>query len=255
MKYTPEMNRELRRAVQNFNKKRQRLEEKGVSASLLPTKASVRGLKLAFNNKRDLNRRIRQLQSFSAAGAVRKNEGNLVGTDSLFKYTQKRINKAKTRRVKMQRSLEASPFKYKSVRDDALLNNEAKIKFLSKDVEKIDTKTMQRLNKNALDIEEAAKRKQTFYDSYFKMMYIEAGQSDYDYNKIKVIERELRKFTPDQLLELKETDVNVQTVTDQWVDSPKKVSELSPEGKATLQNKFDALYEALPQIKVRYGIK
>lgn len=39
MKYTKQQNLELRKAVANFNKKRKRLEQKGVSPSLLPNKA------------------------------------------------------------------------------------------------------------------------------------------------------------------------------------------------------------------------
>ena len=63
MKYTKEQNLELRKAVANFNKKRKRLEQKGVSPSLLPSKASVKALKLAYDNKRDLNRRLEQLNN------------------------------------------------------------------------------------------------------------------------------------------------------------------------------------------------
>ena len=139
-----------------------------------------------------------------------------------------------------------------SVRDDALLNTEAKIKYLNKDLENVDVKTLQRLNKNALTKEESAKRDQAFYDGYFKRLYIEAGQSNYDYQKVKKIEKEMRKFTPQQILELKETDPNVATVDEQWVDSDTK---LSRKGQITLGNKLDALYDALPEIKARYGIK
>ena len=252
MKYTPEMNIELRRAVQNFNKKIKRLEAKGVSPSLLPTKASVRSLKLAYANKRDLNRRLNQLKSFTAKGEVRSNTKNVYGTDALFKFRQKDINKARLRKQTFSKKLRVKPVKYKSVRDGALLNTEAKIKFLDKDIENVDVKTLQRLNKNALTKEESAKSSLSFYEGYFKRLYIEAGQSNYDYDKVKQIEKELRKFTPEQILELKETDPNVATVDEQWVDSDTK---LSRKGQITLGNKLDALYEALPEIKAKYGIR
>lgn len=246
------MNRELRRAVQNFNKKRQRLEDKGVSPSLLPSKASVRGLKLAYNNKRDLNRRIRQLQSFSGAGEVRSNLQNVMGTDALFAYRKKELNKRKVALNRQLKGIKARPIKYRSVRDGAILNTEAKLKYIDKDLETVDVKTLQRLNKNALDREHMAKRNETFYNSYFKMMYLEAGQSDFDYQKAKAIEKELKKLTPQQLLELNETDSTVKTVTEQFVDSDAR---LSRKGQVTLRNKLDALYESLPEIKARYGIK
>lgn len=246
------MNRELRRAVQNFNKKRKRLEEKGVSPSLLPTKASVRSLKLAYNNKRDLTRRLKQLQSFTASGDVRSNTKNVQGTDALFAYRQKELNKRKTALNRHLKNIKGQKIKYKSVREGAILNTEAKINYVDKDLENVDVKTLQRLNKNALGREQIAKRNETFYNSYFKMMYLEAGQSDFDYGKAKAIERELRKLTPDQLLELNETDPTAKTVTEQFVDSDAK---LSRKGQIKLANKLDALYDSLPEIKARYGIK
>lgn len=251
MWYTPEMNRELRRAVQNFNKKVKRLESKGVTSALLPSKESVRGLKLAYKNKRDLNRRLKELQSFTAKGEVRGNKYNVMGTNELFKYSQKQLDKTVNRRKARQRKLKSSSMKYKTVRDDAILNNDAKIKFLSKDLESVDVKTLQRLNRNALSREEDAKRRENFYNGYFKMFRIEAGASDYDYEKMKVIEKELRKLTPDQLLELKETDSTVAIVTDEWVDSEIKYSS---KGAKSMRNKIDAIYEALPEIKGKYGI-
>lgn len=246
------MNRELRRAVQNFNRKRSRLEEKGVSPSLLPTKASVRSLKLAYDNRRDLNRRLKQLKAFTSKGDVRSNIKNVQGTDALFAYRQKELNKRKTALNRHLKNIKGTKVKYKSVRDGAILNTEAKIKYVDKNLENVDVKTLQRLNRNALDREQLAKRNETFYNSYFKMMYLEAGQSDFDYNKAKAIEKELRKLTPEQLLELNETDPTAKTVTEQFVDSDAK---LSRKGQIKLSNKLDALYDALPEIKVRYGVK
>lgn len=251
MKATPELNRQLRRDVQNFNKKIKRLEQKGVSPSLLPSKASVRSLKLAYDNKRDLNRRLKQMRTFTAKGEVRSNARNVQGTDELFKYKQKEINKRRTALNRQLKKITNKPIKYKSVRDNAILNTEAKVDFLTKNIENVDVKTLQRLNKNALSKESLAKRNETFYNSYFKMMFLEAGQADFDYKKAKIIERELRKLTPQQLLELNETDPTVKTVTEQFVDSDAK---LSKNGQIKLANKLDALYESLPDIKGKYGI-
>lgn len=253
MKYTPEMNIELRRAVQNFNKKIKRLEAKGVSSALLPSKATVRGLKLAYNNKRDLQRRLKEMNTLSSRGILRKNSKNVIGTDILFSYRQKAdINKARSSKKHHLKRLKLQPAPYKSVRDDAILNTEAKIKFLNKDIENVDIKTLERINKNALNKEQRAKTDNAFVEGYMKRLYIEASQSNYDYNKAKQIEKELRKFTPQQILELKETDANVATIDEQWIDSDTK---LSRKGQITLANKLDALYDALPEIKAKYGIK
>lgn len=260
MKYTPEMNIELRRAVQNFNKKIKRLEAKGVSPSLLPSKASVRSLKLAYANKRDLNRRLNELKSFTAKGDVRSNTKNVYGTDALFKFRQKiDINKARTRKIKRAQKLRMMPMKYKSVKDDALLNTEAKIKFLDVDIENVDVKTLQRLNANALTKEEIAKKQETYYDNYFKMLFQEAQVANIDPYKRRFIEKELRKLTPEQLAELTETDATVKSIVEQYFGT-KQMGErgeemLSEDAVTSLGNKINALYEALPSIKGKYNVK
>lgn len=260
MKYTPEMNRELRRAVQNFNKKIRTLEQKGVSASLLPSRVSVRGLKLAYNNQRDLTRRLKQLASFSARGEVRSNKKDVMGTDALFKYRQKvDINKSRTRKIKRAQKLRMQNAPYQSVRDDSLLNTEAKIKYLNKDIENVDVKTLQRLNKNALTKEELVKKRETYYNNYFKMLFQESQVANIQPEKRRIIEKELRKLTPEQLEELIEVDPIVKSILEQYQGS-KAMSEktadmISEDAVAILGNKINSLYEALPAIKGKYNVK
>lgn len=256
MKATPELNRQLRREVQNFNKKIKRLEQKGVSPSLLPTKASVRSLKLAYDNKRDLNRRLKQMRSFTAKGEVRENIRNIQGTDALFKYRQKELNKKSSALKRAYKKLSSQPIKYKSVRDDAILNVEAKMRYVEKDIEKIDLKTLQRLNKIPLTKESLATRQENYYDSYFKMLFQESEISGVSRSQRLRIEKELRKFTPAQLSEITETEPAVKSVLEQYEGIKQyKDSGIPEEDAIVLANKIQALNNALPAIKAKYGIK
>lgn len=263
MKYTKEQNLELRKAVANFNKKRKRLEEKGVSPSLLPNKASVKALKMAYDNKRDLENRLKQLGEFTSKGNVRENKKGIQGTNDLFQYRQKELNKRRQSVSRKLINLKKRDIPYKSVKEDAELNLEAREAYLNKDLETIDLKTLQRLNRNALSREEVAVMDERYYDNIFKMFYQEAEYAGYDPAKRKAIEEELRKFTPSQLVEITETDPIVKTIIEQYEGSKKESKTVKQElfntnilnETLSLGNKLDALYDALPVIKSKYNVK
>ena len=263
MKYTKEQNLELRKAVANFNKKRKRLEQKGVSPSLLPNKASVKALKMAYDNKRDLDNRLKQLSEFTSKGNVRENKKGIQGTDDLFQYRQKELNKRRQSVSRKLINLKKRDIPYKSVKEDAELNLEAREAYLNKDLETIDLKTLQRLNRNALSREEVAVMDERYYDNIFKMLYQETEYAGYDPAKRKAIEEELRKFTPSQLVEITETDPIVKTIIEQYEGSKKESKTIKQElfntnilnETISLGNKLDALYDALPAIKSKYNVK
>ena len=263
MKYTKEQNLELRKAVANFNKKRKRLEQKGVSPSLLPSKASVKALKLAYDNKRDLNRRLEQLNKFTSAGEVRENLKGIQGTNELFKYRQKEINKRRQSVSRQLSKVKHTKLPYKSVKEDAELNLQAREKYLDKDIETIDLNTLQRLNQNALNKEDLAVMDERYYNNIFKMLYQETQYSDYDKSKYRAIEKELRKLTPSQLVELTETDPIVKQIVEQYEGSKKEAKTVNQElynvdllrETVTMGSKLDALYEALPVIKDKYNVE
>ena len=263
MKYTKEQNLELRKAVANFNKKRKRLEQKGVSPSLLPSKASVKALKLAYDNKRDLNRRLEQLNKFTSAGEVRENLKGIQGTNELFKYRQKEINKRRQSVSRQLSKVKRTKLPYKSVKEDAELNLQAREKYLDKDIETIDLNTLQRLNQNALNKEDLAVMDERYYNNIFKMLYQETQYSDYDKSKYRAIEKELRKLTPSQLVELTETDPIVKQIVEQCEGSKKEAKTVNQElynvdllrETVTMGSKLDALYEALPVIKDKYNVE
>lgn len=263
MKYTKEQNLELRKAVANFNKKRKRLEQKGVSPSLLPSKASVKALKLAYDNKRDLNSRLNQLSKFTARGSIRENQKGIQGTDELFKYRQQELNKRKQSVSQKLVRLKRTKTPYKSVKEDAELNLKAREKYLDKDIEQVDLNTLQKLNKNALSREELAVMDERYYNNVFKMFYQEAQYANYDAGKRKAIENELRKLSPQQLVELTETDPIVKSIVEQYEGSKKEAKTVESKlfntnilnETLTLGNKLDALYDALPAIKSKYGVE
>ena len=85
---SPEMNSELRKAVTSFNRKIKRLEQKGVTSSLLPSRVSVRDLKRAYKDSESLNRRLNQLASFTSKGATIRTGKGIVATEAMFNFRE-----------------------------------------------------------------------------------------------------------------------------------------------------------------------
>ena len=114
IKLSPEMNAELRRAVKAFNRKIRRLEAKGVTASLLPEKASAKALKNAYKDSESLRQRLDMMASFTSKGDIRKTKKGVVGTEAMFDY-RKKENEASIKRYKDQlASAQGQRTKYKS---------------------------------------------------------------------------------------------------------------------------------------------
>ena len=70
IRWKPDDNQELRKAVKNFNAKIRRLEKKDPqNKAALPEKVTVRQLKELISTRRDLNRELNALKRFSKKGS------------------------------------------------------------------------------------------------------------------------------------------------------------------------------------------
>ena len=67
IRYDSEYNKNIARVVSNFNRKISRLQKLG--NEVLPSKVYVSDIKSKFDNRRDLNQYLRDLQRFSKRGA------------------------------------------------------------------------------------------------------------------------------------------------------------------------------------------
>lgn len=68
IKFDPDYNREIRRIVYNFNRKRNRAIKRGIADKYLPEKRYVSELKMEFDTRSALNRELRNLEKFNTMG-------------------------------------------------------------------------------------------------------------------------------------------------------------------------------------------
>ena len=64
IRYDSQLKAEIRKTVKAFNAKIRRLEQKGVSAALLPEAVSSKEIQRGITNRKDLRERLKQLPEY-----------------------------------------------------------------------------------------------------------------------------------------------------------------------------------------------
>lgn len=243
-KLTPEMNSELRKAVVSFNRKIKRLEQKGVSASLLPEKASARTLRNAYRDSEALQDRLRQMATFTSRGSTRKNRKGVVGTDSMFDY-RKLENQNMIKYYKQQLTAsKAQKTKYKSKITSYRNNLRAKIKYLEKSPENMDARGILQQSRNTLSPEVLLKKNEIYRQNYYKKMYEYAQIGDVDSKKVKALEKKLDQIPTSEFYRVIDTNPEFADIQDFMYDSPafKGIKQVQPRYDASdVATSFDDL--------------
>lgn len=217
---SPEMNAELRRAVKAFNRKIRRLEAKGVTASLLPEKASAKALKNAYKDSESLQARLDQMASFTSKGSTRKNRKGVVGTDSMFDY-RKLENQNMIKYYKDQlASSYGQKTKYKSKIKSYRENLRAKIKYLSKSPENMDTRGLLQQSKNTLTPEQLYKKNLVYRENYYRKMEEYGAIGDVDPKKIRQLQKKLDEIPVEDFYRVIDTNPEFADIQDFMLDSP-----------------------------------
>lgn len=249
--YTRDENAYLRKEVASFRKKVKRLQRKGVSQGLLPTNIKVSDLKRTYDNWEDLEARLEQMRNFSSVGVARTTNKGLVGTDILFRYKQQEIDEsvmlAKQRRESLRQTKGRSAIKTQSLR-----NLTRKIQKLDVDLRDIDFRTLQKVNANALTLEEYSDRSETFYESFYKMLFQASEYSGTNEDIIKDIKQSLDKFTPEELSELLEKEDTISDLMAKYEVTKKNKWFEDADTKADFRVALNNLRRQLPRMLKEY---
>lgn len=220
---TPEMNAELKKAVISFNRKVKRLEKKGVSKSLLPPLTSMRELKSAYQNDNSgLESRLNQMAWFSSKGEVRENKKGVKGTDVAFAYHN--AMNANNRQIIEQGYMASygQKTKYKSRLNAYRRNARAKMKYLDKNSEELDARSLYRQKQNYSSPEALLKKNKTFRSNYYDKMYEYAQIGDVDNKNINKLRRKLDTIPDEDFYRVITTNPEFEDILDFLLDSPPK---------------------------------
>ena len=245
IRYDSQLKSQIRKTVKSFNAKIRRLESKGVSAALLPDKISSKEIQAGMQNRRDLRKRLQQLDEFSSAGIVEESQGGLLGTDTLFQYRQgeanraiKEINKEYNRIADLQTTTPMMQGEYAA-------NLRAKMNYLARDVRSLDIKQINIFNKNLLTPEQRAVKDEQFYQNFNRMLFYDAYAAGLRPDLIRRISEKLEQLTPEQLLELYRTEPSFKAVTDVYMRT-KQSQQVSERDE--IEEQFEALEGRIDEI-------
>lgn len=216
IRYDKQFKNEIYKAVRSFNAKITRLEKKGVSAALLPDRISTKSLKANFSNRKAMRAELRALQDFSSRGQTFKSAGGVTGTTTLFQYNKKRANKAVRQLQKELNALEQIPTRYPMMKSESATLLENKIKYLKRDIYKLDIRQINILIRNTEITNKYNEKNTIFHDNFNKMLMATAYAAGLDINFIRRLQDKIDKIPPNKLLEMYRTKPAFSVVVEKY---------------------------------------
>lgn len=203
--------KELKRAISNFNSKIKRLESSDREIDI-PEKANITAIKERVSSKWDLNREINKLERFTQRNAEElvQNKSGVVMSKWEFENLQreqKRLNARLLREIERYGNIKPKEFgkessvTYAQMGDEKLSNLKARQRAISgKSIGRLNRSQLKDLqtllNKTAANYR---KDKEIFYDNYIDGTLLNTAYFvGYDEEKIKYIKDKLSELTPSQ---------------------------------------------------------
>ena len=256
--------KELSKAINNFNRKVKRLESVDREIDI-PEKANITAIKDRITNKWELNREIDRLERFTQRNAEElvKNKAGVVL--SRWEYEnlqreQKRLNARLLREIERYGNITPKEFgkkqsaTYSQMGDEKLSNLKARQRAISsKSLSKINRQQLKSLetliNKTNANYR---KDKELFYNNYLDGTLINLGYYvGYDEEKLNYIKEKLNELTPDQFIKAFNTDVSLKDIQDRYVLSHE--DGITPEIlEADVTPVLDELYRNIDDIVASY---
>lgn len=265
IRYDKKLSREIARTVRNFNSKVRRLER--LERELVPSRVSVAALKEEFTNRRELQRRLRELQSFSKRGAedIITTAGGVKTTRYEFKLTKERARIAKIRLSREIRILgEATPTIYgkKTPRrlvemgSEELSNLQAKRASLDKDINKVSKSQYETLARRAY--EEAysswnTERGAKFFQSYMDILDKAGYMAGVPTETIEHIKNSLRKLSLTQFGSIMNLERAFKSIIDYYLVLKVQSGVLSTDDEAQLRDIFEELNSNIDEMVEQYA--
>lgn len=245
IRWNSQLKSEVRRTVKSFNAKIRRLQNKGVTAALLPDMISSKEIQTGITNRRELESRLAQLREFTSAGIVERSEGGVMGTNQLFLYRTGEANKAINQIKKEYEKIAAIQTRYPMMKSEYQANLESKMEYLSRDIMKLDVRQIQIFNKNIFSPEQKTIRDEQFYSNYSKMIFFNAYKSNLPPSLVARITSMIDRFTPAQLLEMYATEPTFRSVKETYEMGKQEGQERSDE---EVEEQFEALAERMEEL-------
>lgn len=242
IRYDKQLNSEIRRTVANFNRKVSRLESQ--QRELIPNKVYTADLKEQYTSRRELKRKLAELQRFSERGVeeVITTEAGLRMSKWDIDNLKREIRRSNYRLNREMRRLEKQITPLTITRKAAYNTLKKRSEVINRDIFKINKSQLKTLKANVARTLDYDHKSEQFYTNFFQMLFSEAGFSGVSQEVLDNIYNKLSRLTPDQLLKLAREDGAMQAIIDY---SPTKGNAMSA---SRMRDILTSINDRLPQI-------
>ncbi len=206
IRYDKQLKNEIYKAVRSFNAKVSRLEQKGVSAALLPERVSTKTIKQNYTNRRQLRSYLKSLQEFTSKGQTFKSKGGVTGTTQLFQYNVKRANRATAALSRERKKLADIPTRYPMMKSENISLLESKMSYLKRDIYNLDIKQINIYKRNIESTFNRNKQNAIFHKNFKTMMLSVGYRAGIDTGFLEKLGNKFDRLPPNKLLELYRTN-------------------------------------------------
>ena len=255
--------KELKRAISNFNSKVKRLETVDREIDI-PEKESITAIKERVTSKWDLNREIDRLERFTKRNAEEliKNKSGVVMSRWEFENLQReqrRLSSRLLREIDRYGDIRPTIFgekqvaTYSQMGDERITNLKARRNALSGSISKMNKQDIKDLeaiiNKTAAIFR---RDKATFYDSYLDGTLLNLGyQTGYPEWKLLFIREKLKKLNENQFIKAFNTEAGLKALQDKYMISKEqgvRIDDISED----VNNIFDEVFNNIDKILETY---
>lgn len=262
IRYDKKLQKEIYKAVNNFNAKVKRLEKQG--RELTPDKVSISDLKRTSESRAELRRKLNSLKRFSRRGAedvisvgkgvpITRYEANeiLIQYRTASRKLNTQLKKASTTAPKIFGKLQDATFK--EMGSQLYTELQAKREILNKlSLKTIESSKTLKSFKNLLTRINKPYISSTFKNNYIDMLKGTAYYYGYDNDKIKEIEEKLSKLDDVSFTKLFNEEASIKAVMDYYLQL-KMAQGVNPEFyKDDVKVLYDEFYDNLDEILQDY---
>lgn len=258
-KYTPEFNKEIRSIVKNFNKKVDRLSQKYPKSKRIPEKVTVRGLKSTYSKKSDMERRLKQLQSFNEE---KLNKLVSVSSDnakvSQFEYESFRLQR-RVAKEKIQHLLKLNQQRDKKEGRIIPSHRTRSLKANLRTIEQTDKSRFSfksfMSSKRMTDryAERKAKTDQQFFENFFDMLWANQAYNELDPDLVQQAHDLLEQLSPEQLLEMYNSEPDISRLVEDYnLFTDTQGYSLTDTEVIRARVRFESLMDELPDLVKKY---
>ena len=221
--FDAEYNKEIRRVVYNFNRKRQRAIARGFS--YLPPKQFVSELKGRYKTRAALDRELKSIEAFNLMGQTAFEVMETLGGGRVSRYQMDYMKRhLKSTKAFFDRRIAEAKELYEEDRNiiarrEYLFNLEERRKYLDLDIDYLDESGIRTFQKYIEQAEDYELKKVRDYRNYLNIVDQVMDMVGFDKAKRDVFFAKLEKLTPAEFIKLYQRSVIIQRIYDLYVSS------------------------------------